>query len=351
MAIVYLLTNLENGKLYVGKTKGGIEQRWYNHVKDAKNGSNYAIHRAIRKYGKDSFTRRILGEYQTEEEALTAEREWISKLGTMIRERGYNMCEGGHGTIGFRFSEEQRARRAEMAKSYWDDPEFRAKCTASGSITINRPEVRAKLAELARTPERRAKQSALSKEIQARPDVRAKSAAAFKATTSTAEGQRRIAEGGRKRSETFAARTHCRKGHEMTPENTYRREGSDFRDCRKCAADRAREKRIPHPKVPKTHCIRGHEFTEENTIHYTTKRGTAGRACRACSLDRRKALYRAARNAGLSVAEARDVRDGKATLATCPAKTSPLVASNEPEPVPEPSDVSTPVLSLPSPSP
>lgn len=109
MALVYLLTNLENGKLYVGKTKSTLDARWYNHIKDAKYGSKYAIHRAIRKYGKDSFSKRVLGEYTTEEEALKAEQFWIEKLQT-IGERGYNMCQGGRGATGYRHTPEMRAR-------------------------------------------------------------------------------------------------------------------------------------------------------------------------------------------------------------------------------------------------
>ncbi len=78
MAIVYLLTNLENGKTYVGKTKRALDRRWFQHCDDAKSGSTYAIHRAIRKYGKDAFTRSILGQFETEEEALASEKEWIA---------------------------------------------------------------------------------------------------------------------------------------------------------------------------------------------------------------------------------------------------------------------------------
>lgn len=73
MALVYLLTNLANGKRYVGKTKGSLDKRWYNHLADVKKGSPYALHAAIRKYGKGAFQREVLGEYATEEEALAAE--------------------------------------------------------------------------------------------------------------------------------------------------------------------------------------------------------------------------------------------------------------------------------------
>lgn len=38
-------------------------------------------------------------------------------------------------------------------------------------------------------------------------------------------------------------RTHCRKGHELTWENTYVKPGDNSRHCRKCAATTARDKR------------------------------------------------------------------------------------------------------------
>ena len=47
-------------------------------------------------------------------------------------------------------------------------------------------------------------------------------------------------------------------------------------------ADRAAKKRNNHRNDGKTHCKRGHEFTEENT--YVRK--TGGRLCRQCEHDR-----------------------------------------------------------------
>ena len=66
-----------------------------------------------------------------------------------------------------------------------------------------------------------------------------------------------------------AAKTHCHKGHEFTPENTGRH-GKYGRTCLTCQPRRPRSRR--------THCLRGHEFTPENT--YTTPSG--GRECRTC---------------------------------------------------------------------
>lgn len=84
-----------------------------------------------------------------------------------------------------------------------------------------------------------------------------------------------------------AAKTHCHRGHEFTPENTGRSHKYG-RTCLACQREawRARTAQLPKkprkPKPPRTHCMRGHEFTPEST--YTAPDG--GRECRICALDR-----------------------------------------------------------------
>lgn len=76
-------------------------------------------------------------------------------------------------------------------------------------------------------------------------------------------------------------KTHCPRGHEFTPENTYIRVGVQGRDCRACWKLRPSSyKPTGTGNKDKTHCIRGHEFTPENI--YRRKGG--GRTCRACAL-------------------------------------------------------------------
>jgi hypothetical protein len=76
----------------------------------------------------------------------------------------------------------------------------------------------------------------------------------------------------------FAAATHCKRGHEFTPENTMRRKGST-RECRTCRKHR-RAKR-PGIGVPaeRTHCPRGHAYDAENTY---VSPFNGSRNCRKC---------------------------------------------------------------------
>lgn len=118
MALVYLLTNTVNGRRYVGKTKGSLAKRWYKHVYTAKSpaavGYRYVLCAAMRKHGQQAFTRDVLGEYATEEDALLAEADWIIKLGTLIPD-GYNMTAGGRGTVGYAHTTEDRERMRAIA--------------------------------------------------------------------------------------------------------------------------------------------------------------------------------------------------------------------------------------------
>lgn len=89
----------------------------------------------------------------------------------------------------------------------------------------------------------------------------------------------------------FAAKnaevTHCPKGHEYTPENTYRYSKGGRRQCRTCMkiASRARNKTDRGQAADRTHCPRGHEYTEANTY----RSASSGRICRQCNTDRARA--------------------------------------------------------------
>lgn len=94
---VYLLTNLVNGKKYVGQTIRTLSARWRQHKYLANKGSPYAIHAAIRKYGDKNFSiicvSTIVGDRN---ELLTAERRYIAEYQSLAP-LGYNLTEGGEG--------------------------------------------------------------------------------------------------------------------------------------------------------------------------------------------------------------------------------------------------------------
>jgi len=96
--LIYLVTNLANGKKYVGQTRLRLEHRWKQHVRDAGNGSSTLIGAAIRKYGTDAFSVSIICTRSSQAELDTAERFYISSLGTHSSTgNGYNLTAGGYG--------------------------------------------------------------------------------------------------------------------------------------------------------------------------------------------------------------------------------------------------------------
>lgn len=96
MAFIYKITNSLNGKCYVGKTLGSIEERWKQHISSI-NREEYKkrpLYRALNKYGIANFSIESLEEC-AESEADSKEIYWISKLNTYSK--GYNATLGGDG--------------------------------------------------------------------------------------------------------------------------------------------------------------------------------------------------------------------------------------------------------------
>ena len=95
---IYKIENLINGKVYIGKSKDP-EQRWKQHTAAAKAGSDLLLHRAIKKYGEDSFEMTVLSEH-TASEINEAEMSAIKQYNCCVlngSDNGYNMTYGGDG--------------------------------------------------------------------------------------------------------------------------------------------------------------------------------------------------------------------------------------------------------------
>ena len=109
---VYVHTNKENGKRYVGITSLDVNNRW-------RNGKGYTpqvFGRAIEKYGWDGFEHTIIKDNLTSYEANQLECELIAEWNTQDSRYGYNVVCGGGGIRGFKFSDESRAKMSESAK-------------------------------------------------------------------------------------------------------------------------------------------------------------------------------------------------------------------------------------------
>ena len=89
---VYEITNLVNGKKYIGKRscKCPIEEDKYM-------GSGILISKAIKKYGKENFRKDILEICNSEEMAFEREKYWIKHYNAVVCREFYNIKDGGEG--------------------------------------------------------------------------------------------------------------------------------------------------------------------------------------------------------------------------------------------------------------
>ena len=59
---IYIIRNTINNKVYIGQTISSINLRFRNHLSAARNGGDYIIGKAIRKYGESNFYVELLEE-------------------------------------------------------------------------------------------------------------------------------------------------------------------------------------------------------------------------------------------------------------------------------------------------
>lgn len=109
--IIYKTTNLINGKFYVGKDERNKPDYF---------GSGINLQRAIKKYGKENFTKETLEVCSTREELIEREIYWIKK--TKAQEIGYNIADGGWG--GNTYTEETRERISKQFKGRKHNPDI-----------------------------------------------------------------------------------------------------------------------------------------------------------------------------------------------------------------------------------
>ncbi len=118
MAFIYVVFNIVNEKLYIGKTTGSLRDRWAKHVESAKLGVKTHFHNAIRKYGADKFQ---IQEIATCDNPDQMERVWIIALMAHESFGGYNQTwggEGGSAHAGHKHSEETKRLISEKKKGF-----------------------------------------------------------------------------------------------------------------------------------------------------------------------------------------------------------------------------------------
>lgn len=93
--IIYRIFNLINGKSYIGKSYSGFYNRLQEHLNDRHRYSTRPLYRAFNKYGLESFSAEILGEF--EEGVLESKEVDFIKEYESYGRGGYNATLGGDG--------------------------------------------------------------------------------------------------------------------------------------------------------------------------------------------------------------------------------------------------------------
>jgi group I intron endonuclease len=127
MLIIYKVTNLENGKIYIGQTSSSLDERRRKHEYDAQrlNRKTVKFHNALLKYGFDKFNWEILRECETQEELDYYEEYYIMQYNSIDRELGYNLKHGGK--FGGCYSDEAKEHMSDASLKKWQNEETASK--------------------------------------------------------------------------------------------------------------------------------------------------------------------------------------------------------------------------------
>ena len=87
--LIYKITNLLNGKIYIGQTKYTIEKRFLQHSK-----ADSPLGQAMRQFGMENFTVEVIEECETQEDLNEREKFWIKVLNSK-QPNGYNRNDDG----------------------------------------------------------------------------------------------------------------------------------------------------------------------------------------------------------------------------------------------------------------
>ena len=109
--IIYKITININGKIYIGQTKKALSQRIAEHIKGNNKYNKTPVHRALNKYGLESFTISVIDEADTKEILNEKEIYWIKTLDCKIP-KGYNIADGGNGVVGYKHTKKWKKNQS-----------------------------------------------------------------------------------------------------------------------------------------------------------------------------------------------------------------------------------------------
>jgi group I intron endonuclease len=246
---VYCHMHIETSRCYVGITSHTMMHRWNQHCSQAlhSKGGRWHFPNAIRKYGKDAFSHRILEICDSLEKANLREEAWIELFETRDPQFGFNLMRGGahipHSLKNPWNRAEYREKQLVLAKSKWLDSSFRKNHAKSVKDALNTKEFKIQRSRKTKeqwvNPKSRIKMIHAAKMRGKDPSFCEKSKNNWKDPSF----REKCSIGPKQYNDMQKSKTHCIHGHEFANENLYI-DKKGRRNCRTCHKLRTRQRRL-----------------------------------------------------------------------------------------------------------
>jgi group I intron endonuclease len=128
---IYKISNKIDGKIYIGFTSKTVEDRYRQHLKEAKknnNKRNIYLYNAINKHGEENFTVELVRRTKNLDYGLNKLEPYYIKKYNSLYPIGYNLTTGGEGVGGVKKTPAQKQHLSKMAnKRYKHDKTIKQK--------------------------------------------------------------------------------------------------------------------------------------------------------------------------------------------------------------------------------